>query len=65
MANDILCAKKITFTDANLAKIDSPQMSEEVQKIIVESGVKSLQDLIGSDSRTAIHNVMQIYWNPR
>jgi hypothetical protein len=63
LGNDILCAKVITFTGANLAKIEPPQLSEEIRQIIVESGVKSLQDLVGSDARTAVRNVMRNYWS--
>jgi len=63
LSNDILCAKVITFTDANLAKIEPPKFSEKVRQIIVESRVKSLQDLVGSDPRTAAADVMRSYWN--
>jgi len=62
-SNDILCAKVITFTRASLEKIEPLKLSEEVQKIIVESGVKSMQGLVGSDARTAAVNVMRNYWN--
>lgn len=63
LSNDVLCAKVITFTGANLAKIEPPKLSEQVRQIIVESGVKSLQDLVGSDARTAAVNVMRNYWS--
>jgi hypothetical protein len=63
LSNDIFCAKVITFTDDNIAKIEPAKLSEDVRQIIVESGVKSLQDLVGSDARTAAANVMRNYWS--
>jgi hypothetical protein len=65
LSNDLLCAKVITFTRADLAEFEPPKMSEEVRRIIVESKVKSLQDLVGDDARTAVANMMRHYWSVR
>ncbi len=58
----ILCTKVITFTSVDLAKIEPPILSEGVRRIIIESGVKSLQGLVGSNPQAAVRNVLQNYW---
>jgi len=61
-SKEALYTKVITFTSTDLAKIEPPKLSEGVRKIIVESGVKSLQALVGSNAQTAAREVMQTYW---
>jgi hypothetical protein len=60
-----LYAKTVTFTPADAAKIEVPVLSEQVRKIIAESGVESLQVLLAPNMAARIPQIIADYWNKK
>jgi hypothetical protein len=58
-------AKTVTFTPADVAKIDVPVLSERVREIIAESGVESLQVLLAPDMEAMIPQIIVDYWTKK
>jgi len=59
---DIIGAKIVSLSKEEVAKIEAPKLSEDVVRVIRESGSKTLQGLVGSNSNEVLRSMIQQYW---
>jgi hypothetical protein len=61
-SDNVLGVNTIVISSEELAKVEMPELSDEVCQIIIQSGVKSLQSLVEANKQEAIAKILQEYW---
>ncbi len=59
---EMLFVKVVSFTEAELARIEMPTLSPAVRQIIADSKIPSLQRLLVPNVQQVLRGIVQDYW---
>lgn len=62
MNHGVLCQKIVTSAEVNVDDLKLPKLSSEVQTVIRDAKVESLQGLLGPDSEKLMRKLVAEYW---